>query len=74
MTEFKNYRKVGVTPMRPYVEGEDLSGVSVSDEDTPGPGGMIARNQENPDDQWYVSATYMKNYEAAEAPERSLRR
>lgn len=72
MDQFKNYRKVGVTPMRPYVEGEDLSGVSVSDEDTPGAGGMIAHDPKDPDDQWYVSTKYMKNYEPAETPARSF--
>ena len=52
--------------MRPYQEGESLDGVSVSDEDTPGPGGMIAMNPANPDDKWYVDATFFRdNYEVA---------
>ena len=67
MSNFKNYRKVGVCPMRPYVEGEDLTGVSVNNEDTPGKGGMIAHSQENPDDEWYIGADYFaEHYEVAE--------
>jgi hypothetical protein len=63
----KNYRKKNVQPMRPYVLGEDLSGVSVSAEDTPEVGGMIAVNPENGDDRWYVAkAFYDKNYEEAD--------
>lgn len=66
MSSFKNYRKKGVQPMRPYIEGEDLSGVSVNAEDTPEVGGMIARNPKNHKDQWYVSKKYFEeNYEEA---------
>ncbi|MES9925982.1 MAG: hypothetical protein ABW152_18025 [Candidatus Thiodiazotropha endolucinida] len=64
MSEFKNYRKKGVQPMRPYIPGEDLSSVTVSDEDTPEAGGMIAMNPDNPDDQWYVAKDFFEaNYE-----------
>ena len=67
MSEFKQYRKKGLADMRPYVPGEDLSGVSVSPEDTPEEGGMIARNADNHADQWYVGkAFFQKNYEPAE--------
>ena len=63
---FRPYRKKGVTEMRPYVPGEDLSGVSVSETDTPEEGGMIARNAKNHDDQWYVAKQYFEdNYNAA---------
>lgn len=66
MAEWKQYRKKALQDMRPYVPGEDLKGVSVSKEDTPEPGGMIARNAENPADQWYVAkAFFAKNYEPA---------
>ena len=44
MTEYKNYRKKNLQPMRPYIPGEDLTGVSVSPEDTPEEGGMIAND------------------------------
>jgi len=66
MTAFRNYRKKNVQPMRPYVPGEDLTGVSISPEDTLEEGGMIAQNPENPDDKWYIAKTFfLENYEAA---------
>lgn len=49
--------------MRPYVPGEDLTGVSVSEVDTPEEGGMVARNPEDYNDQWYISKAYFEqNY------------
>lgn len=64
--EFQKYRKTQVQEMRPYVPGEDLVGVSVSPQDTPEAGGMIARNPKNPLDQWYVAKQFFAdNYEAA---------
>ena len=63
---FQPYRKKGVTWLRFYLPGEDLTGVSVSAEDTPEDGGMIARNPKNHDDQWYVAKQYVAdNYEPA---------
>jgi hypothetical protein len=63
----KNYRKTAVQPMRPYEPGEDLTGISVSEEDTPEKGGMIAVNPKNPNDQWYVAKDFFEsNYELAE--------
>jgi len=58
MSEFKKYMRKGLSEMRPYVQGEDISHVSVADVDTPSVGGMIARNPKNHDDQWYVAAEY----------------
>ena len=67
MNEFKNYRKKTVQPMRPYVPGEDLTFVSMSSEDTPEPGGMVAQNPNNPKDQWYVAKQFfLDNYEACD--------
>ena len=64
---YKNYRKKLVQPMRPYVVGEDLTGISVNKEDTPELGGMIAVNPSNSEDQWYVGKDFFeKNYEVAE--------
>ncbi len=64
MSEWKGYRKTAIQEMRYYVPGEDLDGISVSDADTPGFGGMIARNGDNPEDQWYVGKEFfLKNYE-----------
>lgn len=65
-SEFKNYRKKNVQPMRPYIEGEDMTGISVAECDTPEPGGMIAVDPENPVDKWYVAKDFFeKNYELA---------
>jgi hypothetical protein len=67
MSEFKNYRKKSIQPMRPYIPGEDLTGVSVSPADTPEDGGMIAVNPANQNDRWYVAkAFFQENYELAE--------
>lgn len=48
--------------MRPYVPGEDLTGVSISDADksngSPKVGDMIARNPKNHEDKWLVSEKY----------------
>lgn len=67
MSETKNYRKKKLQPMRPYVAGEDLTGVSVSAEDTPEEGGMIAVNPDNHADKWYVAKRFFEeNYELAE--------
>lgn len=60
---FKNYRKINVQPMRPYIPGEDLTGVSVNKEDTPELGGMIAINAANQEDKWYVAKKFFEeNY------------
>jgi len=63
---FKQYRKKSVAFMRPYEEGEDLTRISVSPEDRPESGGMIAINPDNYADQWYVNADFVEaNYELA---------
>ncbi len=63
----KNYRKKNVQPMRPYVDGEDLTGISVSPEDQKLDtlaGGMIAINPNNPNDKWYIAKQFFNdNYE-----------
>lgn len=69
MNSFNNYRKKNVQPMRPYVEGESMEGISVNKEDTPEIGGMIAVNPKNPEDKWYVAKKFFEdNYELAESP------
>ena len=66
-TPWQQYRRTGLTEMRPYIPGEDLTGISVSQEDTPAEGGMIARNKDNHDDMWYVNEAYfVKNMERAD--------
>ncbi len=64
MSEWHRYTRTGTAQMRPYVPGEDLSGVSVSAVDTPAEGDMIARNAHNHADQWLVDAKYFqRNYQ-----------
>lgn len=66
MSEWKPYRRKGITEMRPYIPGENLWGISVSDTDTPKKGGMIARNPDNHDDMWYVAPEwFVEKYEEA---------
>ena len=56
---FKFYRRKGLSEMRPYVKGEDLSKISVSPTDNPEEDmGMVARNQKNHLDKWYVARKY----------------
>ena len=66
MKYFRNYRKKNVQPMRPYVIGEDMTGISVNKKDTLEFGGMIAINPKNPEDRWYVAKKFFEdNYELA---------
>ncbi len=62
MSEFKQYKRKGLSEMRPYIKGEDMTGISLSDPDREkGPDndmGMVARNPENHADQWYVARKY----------------
>lgn len=58
---WREYARTGSIEARPYKPGEDLSGISVSDEDEPSKGDMIARNPENHDDKWLVDQEYFKN-------------
>lgn len=50
--------------MRPYIQGEDVSHVSISEHDlkhgSPKIGDMIARNPKRPDDLWLVAEEYFK--------------
>lgn len=59
--EYKQYSRKGLSEMRPYVSGEDLTGISVSVTDTPEVGGMIARNPKDHKDQWYVAKKYFED-------------
>ena len=65
MKNWKFYKKTAVQEMRPYIPGEDLTGVSVSERDTPELGGMIARGADD-GALWYVSKGFFEaNYELA---------
>jgi hypothetical protein len=68
MTQFKQYQRKQITELRPFVPGEVLNGVSVSQADrdngSPKQGDMVARNPSNHADQWLVAAEYFsKNFE-----------
>jgi hypothetical protein len=70
MSEFKQYRRKRNAELRPYVQGENMDGISVSDADakagSPKAGDMIARNPENHEDRWLVAAQYFADdFEAA---------
>ena len=60
--DFTHYRRTNLAEMRPWVPGEDMSGISVSSPDakagSPKAGDMVARNPENHADQWLVSEAY----------------
>jgi len=56
--QYRSYKRKSVTWARPYKPGESLEGVSVSKEDTPSTGGLIAVNEKNPQDKWYIAAQY----------------
>ena len=63
MEEWKQYKRKGLSEMRPYRDGEVLDpAVSISEADrlngSPKVGDMIARNPKNSDDQWLVAKKY----------------
>lgn len=70
--EWLKFQRSGVIEMRPYVEGESLDGISVSEQDTPAHGGMIARNPDNHVDQWYVAADYYMSRYSVMQPQPQL--
>lgn len=61
---FQRYRRSGITEMRPYEPGEDLTGVSIGDADraagSPKQGDYIARNPDNHADTWLVSEAFFR--------------
>lgn len=62
MENFKKYKRKGLSEMRPYVKGEDITKISVSPEDNPEEDmGMVARNPNNHADQWYVARKYFED-------------
>jgi hypothetical protein len=62
---WSQYKRKGLSEMRPFVEGEDVSHVSISEPDkaagSPKLGDMIARNPKNHADQWLVAAKYFED-------------
>jgi len=62
MSNWNQYKRKGLSEMRSYIKGEDLSAISVSDEDDPeNDMGMVARNPNNHADQWYVARAYFND-------------
>lgn len=65
MSEWKQYKRRGLSEMRPYVIGEDVTGVSISEADkengSPKDGDMIARNPNDYGDQWLVAKKYFED-------------
>lgn len=53
---WKRYQKVVTVEARPYMPGEDLSNITLRpvDRDRPLLLGMVVRNPEDPDDQWFI--------------------
>lgn len=62
--EFKQYRKKALGEARPYVPGEDLTGITVSDVDvakgSPKEGDMIMRQPHDHTDQWLIEGEQFK--------------
>ncbi len=60
--EFSKYRRSQIAELRPWKEGDVVTNVSISAEDSkagsPKAGDMIARNPKNHADQWLVAAQY----------------
>lgn len=67
-----HFKRKGLSEMRPYIPGEDLSDVSVSPQDTPEAGGMIARNPANHADRWYVAKKYFEENLEPASPSTTL--
>lgn len=69
MSEFKQYRRKQIAELREYEEGDDLTGVSISNPDkeagSPKEGDMIARNPVNHKDMWLVAKKYFEDNFAA---------
>lgn len=73
MSNFKQYKRLGVAEARPVTDAEVMSkslvnGISLSPVDkengSPCLGDMIARNPNNHDDQWLIAEKYFKeNFE-----------
>ncbi len=62
MSEWKQYKRKGLSEMRPYVSGEDMTNISVAEVDDPETDmGMVARNPQNHDDMWYVARKYFED-------------
>lgn len=65
MNDWKQYKRKGITVARPYIPGEDLSGVAIHDvlraAGHPKEGDVVARDPNNHADQWLLSEQYVKD-------------
>lgn len=65
MSEWRQYKRKGLSEMRPYVIGEDITRISISEADkengSPKEGDMIARNPRDHGDQWLVAKKYFED-------------
>jgi hypothetical protein len=62
MSEWKSFYKTKKQLMRDYVPGEDMTGISVADGETPKVGGKIAADDNG--SQWYITPEFIsENYE-----------
>lgn len=65
MNDWKQYKRKGLSEMRPYYPGEDVSRISISGPDnlagSPKEGDFIARNPANHADQWLVARKYFED-------------
>ena len=62
MTKFRGYKKTAIQLMRPYIPGEDMDGISIGIAVEIGPGGMVAIDPKDHNDQWYVPKDYFEEY------------
>jgi len=66
--QYRRYHRTQIAELRPYIEGEDMTDISVSNADlkngSPKAGDMIARNPRNPEDRWLIAQAYFRaNFE-----------
>lgn len=63
MEQDRLYVKMVPQPMHPWEPGEDLTGVSISEADSPpSEGDFIATNPDNPSDRWLIKKDYHKKH------------
>jgi len=69
---YTDYVKKGSQQMRPYIEGEDMAGISIGEGVEIGPGGMVAVDSKNPEDKWYIPKNFFEENYAPAGFEKSL--
>lgn len=61
MSTFKEYQNIQTKEIRPYVKGEDLTGISITEGINPEKDkGYVARDPNNHEDQWYITKKFFK--------------